>query len=68
MLKNFASTYNLKFVIFRYFNVAGADPLLKLGVAPTETHLIPLVLDVASSKRSDITVFGTDYDTEDGTR
>ena len=68
MIKNFGSTYDLKFVIFRYFNVAGADPAGEIGeFHQPETHLIPLVLDVALGKRSDVTIFGSDYDTKDGT-
>lgn len=68
MIKNFGSTYDLKFVIFRYFNVAGADPSGEIGeFHQPETHLIPLVLDVALGKRSDVTIFGSDYDTKDGT-
>jgi UDP-glucose 4-epimerase len=52
----------------RYFNAAGADPDGEIGEdRDPETHLIPLVLDVASGKRPSIKVFGTDYATPDGT-
>lgn len=68
MLRDFGSAYGLKSVIFRYFNAAGADPAADIGEwHDPETHLIPLVLDVASGKRERIHIFGTDYDTPDGT-
>lgn len=55
------------FAVLRYFNTAGADPEGELGEShQPETHLIPLILDAASGKRPDIKVFGTDYDTPDG--
>jgi UDP-glucose 4-epimerase len=56
------------FAALRYFNVAGADRSGVLGEwHQPETHLIPIVLEVAQGKRSHVTVFGTDYPTEDGT-
>ena len=59
---------DLKYAIFRYFNVAGADPEGEIGeFHRPETHLIPLVLDVVSGTRDSITIYGTDYDTLDGT-
>lgn len=68
ILKDFDPAYDLKHVIFRYFNAAGAEPEGRLGEdhAP-ETHLIPLVLQTALGLRDSISVFGTDYDTPDGT-
>jgi UDP-glucose 4-epimerase len=55
-------------VSLRYFNAAGADPDGEIGEAhPVETHLIPLVLDVATTVRSHIAVYGDDYPTRDGT-
>ena len=52
----------------RYFNAAGADPEGELGERHIpETHLIPLVLQAASGRRENITIFGNDYDTPDGT-
>lgn len=60
--------YGLKSVCLRYFNAAGADPEGELGERhEPETHLIPLILQAASGRRSDIRVFGRDYDTPDGT-
>ena len=55
-------------MIFRYFNVAGADPDGEIGEFHNpETHLIPLILDTIAGKRDKITIFGTDYETPDGT-
>jgi hypothetical protein len=52
----------------RYFNAAGADPELETGEAhEPETHVIPLLLDVASGRRSEFALYGTDYPTPDGT-
>ncbi|WP_376695222.1 UDP-glucose 4-epimerase GalE [Wenzhouxiangella sp. EGI_FJ10305] len=68
MLADYAIAYGLKSVCLRYFNAAGADPDGALGERhQPETHLIPLVLQAASGRRSSITVFGNDYDTKDGT-
>ena len=58
----------LKSVRLRYFNAAGADPSGEIGEDhEPETHLIPLILDAASGLRSTVQVFGTDYETPDGT-
>ncbi len=68
MLRNFAASHGLNHVIFRYFNVAGADPAGAIGEQHRpETHLIPLMLDAIDGKRPALTVFGTDYPTPDGT-
>lgn len=68
MLKDFSASHGLRHVIFRYFNVAGADPEREVGeFHQPETHLIPLMLDAIDGKRPALTVFGTDYDTPDGT-
>jgi len=68
MLRNFGAAFGLNHVIFRYFNVAGADPDGEVGEQHTpETHLIPLMLDAIEGKRPALTVFGTDYPTPDGT-
>lgn len=68
VLVAFQNAYGLRHVIFRYFNVAGADPEAEVGeLHQSETHLIPLMLDAISGKRAALTVFGTDYDTPDGT-
>ena len=67
ILKDFAPAYDFKSVYFRYFNAAGADPDGLLGEDHNpETHLIPLVLQTALGKRESISIFGTDYPTEDG--
>ncbi|MGI3185748.1 UDP-glucose 4-epimerase GalE [Nioella aestuarii] len=68
MLRDFSARYDLDSVIFRYFNVAGADPDAELGeFHQPETHLIPLMLDAIEGKRPALTIFGTDYPTPDGT-
>jgi len=68
ILRDFEAAYGLRSVIFRYFNVAGADPEGEVGeFHRPETHLIPLMLDAIDGKRDALTVFGTDYDTPDGT-
>ncbi len=68
MLDDFSAAYDLRSVRFRYFNAAGADPLGRVGEDHNpETHLIPLVLQTALGQRDAITIFGTDYDTPDGT-
>ena len=55
-------------MIFRYFNVAGADPDSEVGeFHQPETHLVPLMLDAIDGKRDALTIFGTDYETPDGT-
>lgn len=68
MLTDFATSDGLRPVIFRYFNVAGADPEAEIGERhEPETHLIPLVLDAALGLRPALTIHGTDYPTPDGT-
>jgi len=68
ILADFDHAYGLKSVSLRYFNAAGADPEGELGERHVpETHLIPLVLQAASGRRDNITIFGSDYDTPDGT-
>ena len=68
ILENFADSHGLRHVIFRYFNVAGADPDGEVGeFHRPETHLVPLMLDAIDGKRDALTVFGADYDTPDGT-
>lgn len=68
VLEDYDRAYGLKSVCLRYFNAAGADPDGELGERhDPETHLIPLVLQAASGRRTDIAVFGRDYDTPDGT-
>ncbi len=68
MLQDLERAYGLRSVCLRYFNAAGADPEGQLGERhDPETHLIPLVLQVASGRRSHLSVFGQDYPTDDGT-
>ena len=68
ILQDFEAAYGLRHVIFRYFNVAGADPDAEVGeFHQPETHLIPLMLDAVDGKRDALTIFGTDYETPDGT-
>jgi len=60
--------YGIKYVALRYFNAAGAHPSGKIGEDHRpETHLIPIVLQVALGKRESISIYGDDYDTPDGT-
>jgi UDP-glucose 4-epimerase len=68
MLQDCAAAHNLKFMALRYFNAAGADESGKLGERhEPETHLIPLILKVATAEREHVKIFGTDYPTPDGT-
>ncbi len=68
MLRDFGTSHGLKSVIYRYFNVAGADPEAEIGEQHVpETHLIPLMLEAIMGKRPALTVFGSDYPTPDGT-
>ncbi len=68
MLEDYDHAYGLKSVCLRYFNAAGADPEGALGEChEPETHLIPLLLQVASGRRPHIAVHGDDYATPDGT-
>lgn len=63
-----ATFSDLRYVILRYFNVAGADPEGRMGQAmPEATHLIKVACETALGKRAQMKIFGTDYDTEDGT-
>ncbi len=68
ILQDFSHAYDFRSVCLRYFNAAGADPEGMLGEDHNpETHLIPLVLQAASGHRDSISIFGTDYNTPDGT-
>jgi len=68
MLEDYGKAYGLRYGCLRYFNAAGAHPDGSIGEChEPETHLIPLVLQVASGRRTSIKVFGNDYDTQDGT-
>ena len=68
ILIDYAKIYDFKVVALRFFNAAGADPQVRLGERHTpESHLIPLALQAASGLRSSMKIYGTDYDTGDGT-
>ncbi|SDW58439.1 UDP-glucose 4-epimerase GalE [Marinobacter mobilis] len=68
MIMDVAATSDLKYVILRYFNVAGANPEGVLGQAtPEATHLIKVACECVTGAREGMSVFGTDYDTRDGT-
>lgn len=68
ILADFAQSYGLRYVVLRYFNAAGADETAEIGEShEPETHLIPIILQHLGGQRDYISVFGTDYDTPDGT-
>jgi UDP-glucose-4-epimerase len=68
MLHDTARAHDLRFVVLRYFNVAGADPKGRTGQAtPAATHLIKVACEAALGRRPGLDVFGTDYPTPDGT-
>lgn len=68
IMADYETAYGLKYAALRYFNAAGADKDGELGeLHNPETHLIPLVLKAIKGEIENITVFGTDYDTPDGT-
>jgi len=68
MLDDYSAAYGLSFAALRYFNAAGASPDGDIGEDHTpESHLIPIVLQVALGQRNSISVFGDDYPTPDGT-
>lgn len=68
MIRDVCEAHPLRHIILRYFNVAGADPLLRTGQStPEATHLIKVAVEAALNIRSNIDVFGTDYPTPDGT-
>lgn len=67
MFKWTAEAHGLRYVSLRYFNACGADESSTIGEAHNpESHLIPLILQVPNGKRETISIFGTDYDTPDG--
>lgn len=68
MLGDTAAAYAMNYCALRYFNVAGADPQARSGQSTAgATHLIKVAVEAALGKRSHVSVFGTDYDTPDGT-
>ena len=68
MMSAYDHAHGLRFAALRYFNAAGADPEGRIGEShDPETHIIPNILHAIQGKRDAVTVFGTDYDTPDGT-
>jgi UDP-glucose 4-epimerase len=68
IISDYESAYGLKYISLRYFNAAGADPDGEIGEDhDPETHLIPLALDAALGRKDFVRIFGTNYDTPDGT-
>ena len=68
MLRDASAVTSLRHVALRYFNVAGADPAGRIGQAtPEATHLIKVACEHVVGKRPGLSIFGTDYDTSDGT-
>jgi UDP-glucose 4-epimerase len=67
MLHDVASAHGMNYVVLRYFNVAGADPQARIGLATVgATHLLKIAVEAATGQRAKIDVFGTDYPTPDG--
>src|ERR1700754_1642692 len=67
MLHDVAAAHGMKYVVLRYFNVAGADPLGRVGLATVgATHLLKIAVEAATGQRAKVDVFGTDYLTPDG--
>ncbi len=68
LIKDYARAYQLGYVLLRYFNASGADPDGNFGEDRRhESHLIPLILQVAAGRRSNVLICGNDYPTRDGT-
>ncbi|SDX56877.1 UDP-glucose 4-epimerase GalE [Roseicitreum antarcticum] len=68
ILRDFGASHGLNAVIFRYFNVAGADPAGEIGEChDPETHLIPVILEAILGQRPELVIHGRDYPTPDGT-
>jgi UDP-glucose 4-epimerase len=67
MLHDVASAHDMHFAVLRYFNVAGADPEGRIGLATIgATHLLKIAMEAATGQRAKVDVFGTDYPTPDG--
>jgi len=67
MLHDTASAHGMNYVVLRYFNVAGADPLARMGLSTVgATHLLKIAVEAATGQRAKIEVLGTDYPTPDG--
>lgn len=68
ILRDYDTAFGLRSVSLRYFNAAGADPDGRLGEDHTpEQHILPLLIDAALGRRAEVKIFGTDWDTRDGT-
>jgi UDP-glucose 4-epimerase len=68
MLADTAAAHDLRYVVLRYFNVAGADPAGRAGQSTrSATHLVKVAVQAALGRRPSLSVYGTDYDTPDGT-
>jgi len=68
LIKDYARAYHMGYTLLRYFNAAGADPGGQFGESRRhESHLIPLVLQAAVGSRSNVCIYGHDYQTSDGT-
>ncbi len=68
MIQSYHNAYALNYITLRYFNASGADPDGDIGEEhDPETHLIPIALEAAAGRRGKIKIFGTDYETPDGT-
>jgi len=68
MLRDAAAAHGFRYVALRYFNVAGADPLARMGQrTPEATHLIKVACQAALGMRESVSIYGDDYDTPDGT-
>src|ERR1700745_1640286 len=67
MLHDVANAHGMNYAVLRHFNVAGADPLARIGLATVgATHLLKIAVEAATGQRAKIDVFGTDYQTPDG--
>lgn len=68
MIRDYGAASGMRYVILRYFNVAGADPAGRIGqFSPQATHLIKVACETALGRRESVTIFGTDFPTPDGT-
>lgn len=68
MLRDVSAAHDMNFCALRYFNVAGADPQARSGQSTVgATHLLKVAVEAALGKRDSVAIFGTDYDTDDGT-
>lgn len=68
ILRDYGQAYDLRWAALRYFNAAGADSSGEIGEShEPETHLIPIILEAIQGERESVVIFGSDYDTPDGT-